>query len=66
MEKFIIMTKWKAPKEVPKTEKERDLNAFYMVYIKSDKIIPQHIVKGFKLESDAVRKRNHLYNKKTD
>ena len=37
MEKFIIMTKWKAPKEVPKTEKERDLNAFYMVYIKSEK-----------------------------
>lgn len=50
--------------EVPKIEKERNLNDVYMRWLKSDSVVPKSIVNRFKMDCEEIRMQNPLYNKK--
>lgn len=50
--------------EVPKTFEERRLNAIYMKFIKSDRYIPEVVVRDFLADQNKIRKENPIYNEK--
>jgi len=50
--------------DVPKTDKEVFLNHYYMSYIRSNEVIPKHILKRFKIDVQIIREENKLYNTK--
>lgn len=50
--------------EVPKIDKEINLNILYMAWIKSDSIIPSSVVERFRKDVEIIRQHNLIYNKK--
>lgn len=48
-------------KLVPKTFEERRLNAIYMNFIRSDKYIPEIVVRSFLADVEKMRKENLVY-----
>ena len=50
--------------EVPKTDRERNLNDVYMRWIKSYGIVPKSVLNRFKKEVEEIRKENKIYKNK--
>lgn len=50
--------------EVPKTEKERNLNDLYMRWIRSNEVIPFSVLNRFKKDCEEIRKENKIYKNK--
>lgn len=48
--------------DVPKTDKEVFLKHYYMSWIRSNEVIPKHILKRFKIDVQIIRSENKLYN----
>jgi len=49
---------------IPKTQKEIQMNSFYMDLIRLNGIVPQNLIDKFKQDVEVIRLENPLYNKK--
>jgi hypothetical protein len=51
-------------KLVPKTQREAILNDYYMIWVRSDGLIPDSVVNAFRKRCEEIKRENPIYNDK--